>query len=282
MKISAKLTVIGVFGHSDDAHWLLWNVSTKYFHVSAVFICSEHSSTHPVRPENIFTIHSQTERMNRLVLQNHLRMHKGKMSLTHFHLKNITFPMKNTKIDASMEELTNRRLPSYSQRSILSSVASEKYSFSARWSIARPLGVRMLLPIITRTLAPESVARMILGDCSFQLVQNIRLKERTGENQLDTDTNWPSHTSENDHFGRIFCEYIIDRTFILLTLIENEGSGVIISRHRDHRISVKSSRAALVHSVTCDGGGGVARPVKGVPTSVISQTFYWTYIYRKQ
>lgn len=42
--------------------------------------------------------------------------------------------------------------------------------------MARPLGVRMSLPMITRTLEPVSVARMILGDCSFQLVQNIRLQ----------------------------------------------------------------------------------------------------------
>lgn len=42
--------------------------------------------------------------------------------------------------------------------------------------MARPFGVRMSLPIITRTLEPVSVARMILGDCSFQLVQNMRLK----------------------------------------------------------------------------------------------------------
>lgn len=44
--------------------------------------------------------------------------------------------------------------------------------------MARPLGVRMSLPMITRTLEPVSVARMILGDCSFQLVQNIRLQDR--------------------------------------------------------------------------------------------------------
>lgn len=44
--------------------------------------------------------------------------------------------------------------------------------------MARPLGVRMSVPMITRTLEPVSVARMILGDCSFQLVQNMRLKDR--------------------------------------------------------------------------------------------------------
>ncbi len=84
---------------------------------------------------------------------------------------------KHKKYDINREELTKRRLPSYSQRSILSNVASEKYIFSARWSMARPFGVRMLLPMITMTFAPERDARMILGACSFQLVQNIKLKK---------------------------------------------------------------------------------------------------------
>lgn len=55
--------------------------------------------------------------------------------------------------------------------------------------MASPFGVRMLFPMITRTLAPERDARMILGDCSFQLVQNIRLKERTQEEMEFKDGN---------------------------------------------------------------------------------------------
>lgn len=50
--------------------------------------------------------------------------------------------------------------------------------------MARPLGVRMSVPMITSTLAPVSVARIILGDCSFQLVQNIRLKEKVKINNV--------------------------------------------------------------------------------------------------
>lgn len=41
--------------------------------------------------------------------------------------------------------------------------------------MARPLGVLMSLPMITSTLAPFREALMMLGDCSFQLVQNMRL-----------------------------------------------------------------------------------------------------------
>lgn len=41
--------------------------------------------------------------------------------------------------------------------------------------MAKPLGVRMSWSMMMRTLAPDRVARMMLGCCSFQLVQNIRL-----------------------------------------------------------------------------------------------------------
>lgn len=43
----------------------------------------------------------------------------------------------------------------------------------------------MLLPTITRTLAPDRDERMMLGASSFQFVQNINLKaECTDENVL--------------------------------------------------------------------------------------------------
>lgn len=52
--------------------------------------------------------------------------------------------------------------------------------------MANPLGVLMLLPMIASTLAPFKEALMMLGACSFQLVQNIILSwEETREKHID-------------------------------------------------------------------------------------------------
>lgn len=52
--------------------------------------------------------------------------------------------------------------------------------------MARPFGVLMSLPTITSRLAPFREALMMLGDCSFQLVQNMILsREQTqGKNEV--------------------------------------------------------------------------------------------------
>lgn len=76
--------------------------------------------------------------------------------------------------------LTCRWDPSYSQRSIFPRLPSEKYSFSAPWSMVSPFGVTMSEPTITWMPLPASVDRKILGCCSFQLVQNIRLRRGRG------------------------------------------------------------------------------------------------------
>lgn len=49
--------------------------------------------------------------------------------------------------------------------------------------MARPLGVLMSLPMITITLAPFKEALIMLGACSFQFVQNMRLRWEQTENK---------------------------------------------------------------------------------------------------
>ncbi len=69
-----KLTAVGVIGHSDDAHWLLRNISTQHLHFSScVFVSPKHGPPHPVRPEDVVPVHSQAKRMHRLILQHHLQ-----------------------------------------------------------------------------------------------------------------------------------------------------------------------------------------------------------------
>lgn len=71
------LTAVGVISYSNDAHWLLRDVSTQHFHVSSsVLVSSEDSPPHPVSPEDVISIHSETERMDGLVFQQHLRHKK--------------------------------------------------------------------------------------------------------------------------------------------------------------------------------------------------------------
>lgn len=87
----------------------------------------------------------------------------------------------------------------------------------------------------------------------------------------------PSRMTKTLHHGKFYTK------FILLTFIQNKGSGVVVPGHSDHGVSIKSSSATLVHSVPCNGGGGIAGPVKCVPTTVISQTFNWPNIcWKKQ
>lgn len=71
-----KRTAVGVLGHGDDAHGLLGNVGAQHFHISAEFICSEHSSAHPVCPEDVLAVHGQAKWVHGLVLQNHLHVHE--------------------------------------------------------------------------------------------------------------------------------------------------------------------------------------------------------------
>lgn len=60
----------------------------------------------------------------------------------------------------------------------------------------------------------------------------------------------------------------------LLTLVQHEGSGVVFARHGDHGVAVVGHRAALVHRVACDSGGGVAGPVERVPAAVVGQALH--------
>lgn len=60
----------------------------------------------------------------------------------------------------------------------------------------------------------------------------------------------------------------------LLTLVQHEGSGVVFARHGDHGVAVVGHRAALVHRVASDGGGGVAGPVESVPAAVVRQALH--------
>lgn len=69
---------------------------------------------------------------------------------------------------------------------------------------------------------------------------------------------------------------------LLLTLVEDEGSGMVVSRHGHHHISVEGPPAVLVYSVPRDGGGGVTGPVQRVPGSVIRQTFHWSHICKEK
>lgn len=59
-----------------------------------------------------------------------------------------------------------------------------------------------------------------------------------------------------------------------LALVKSKGSGVVISRHGDHRVPVEGAAAGLVHCVASNGGGGVAGPVESVPTPVICQALH--------
>ena len=68
------LTAVGVISHSNNAHWLLRDVSTEHFHVSScVFVSSKDRPPYPVSPENVISIHSQAKRMDRLILQQNLK-----------------------------------------------------------------------------------------------------------------------------------------------------------------------------------------------------------------
>lgn len=80
--------------------------------------------------------------------------------------------------------LTYRLEPSQSHLSILPRLPSEKQSFSALWSIVSPFGVRMSELIIILMFLPTKVDLMMLGLCSFQLVQNIKLSRMDSKDQL--------------------------------------------------------------------------------------------------
>ena len=68
------LTAVGVISHSNDAHWLLRDISTQHFHVSScVFVSSKNRPPHPISPEDVVSIHSQAERMDRLIFQQDLK-----------------------------------------------------------------------------------------------------------------------------------------------------------------------------------------------------------------
>lgn len=64
----------------------------------------------------------------------------------------------------------------------------------------------------------------------------------------------------------------------LLTLVQHEGSGVVLSRHGDHCVAVVGHGAALVHSVARDGGGCVTGPVERVPASVVRQPLHRAHV----
>lgn len=66
--------------------------------------------------------------------------------------------------------------------------------------MARPLGVRISLSMMVIMLAPDSVARMMLGCCSFQLVQNIRLEAR--RKQITEEECYISWKRESQGTGR--------------------------------------------------------------------------------
>lgn len=67
------LTAVGVISYSDDAHWLLWDVSTQHFHVaSCVLVGSKDGPPHPVSPEDVISINRKSKRMDRLILQQDL------------------------------------------------------------------------------------------------------------------------------------------------------------------------------------------------------------------
>lgn len=55
--------------------------------------------------------------------------------------------------------------------------------------MARPLGVLMSEPMMASTLAPFREALMMLGACSFQLVQNMRLKWEQKQDK-NKDVQW--------------------------------------------------------------------------------------------
>lgn len=69
---------------------------------------------------------------------------------------------------------------------------------------------------------------------------------------------------------------------LLLTLVEGEGSGMVVSCHGDHHIPLERPPSALVHGVACDGGRGVTRPVQCVPRTVIRQTFHRSHVCRRE
>lgn len=121
-----KLTAIGVVGHSDNAHRLLRDVGAQHLHVSSrVFVSSKHGPPNPVGPEDVVAVHSQAERMHWLVLQHHLREPSTVSRHTHTHTRQSNISNR-TPVEVMSTSLTYRRVPSYSQRSILSRVASEK------------------------------------------------------------------------------------------------------------------------------------------------------------
>lgn len=67
----------------------------------------------------------------------------------------------------------------------------------------------------------------------------------------------------------------------LLALVQHKGPGVIVPRHGDHRLPLKSPQAALVHGVAGDGGGGVACPVQRVPAAVVCQPLHRAHVCRR-
>lgn len=69
---------------------------------------------------------------------------------------------------------------------------------------------------------------------------------------------------------------------LLLTLVEDESSRMVVSRHADHHVPVEGPPPALVHGVACDGGRGVTGPVQTVPRSVIRQTLHRTHTCRRE
>lgn len=136
----------------------------------------------------------------------------------------------------------------------------------------------MSLPMITSTLAPFREALMMLGDCSFQFVQNMRLGNSRRQ-ELWQATRKPfyringsprQNKCSRQENGRLRQRsHTVDS---LLTLIQHKGSRVVFSRHRNDSVAVISHGAALVYCVASDGGGGVTRPVECVPASVVRQT----------
>ena len=54
---------------------------------------------------------------------------------------------------------------------------------------------------------------------------------------------------------------------------------MVVPGHGDHRVAVVGHRAALVHGVAADGGGGVAGPVKRVPAPVVRQALHRPHVW---
>lgn len=70
------------------------------------------------------------------------------------------------------------------------------------------------------------------------------------------------------------CCVSVSPWLLLLALVQDEGSGVVISGHGHHRVPLERSGSRLVHGVSGDGGGGVAGPVQSVPGPVVRQAFH--------